>query len=146
MTSKRLSILTVAWSLVFAAVHAYWAAGGPAGMGGDPAETAGEQAYIAVIAGLGLAGALVAHRRAARLARIGGAVLLLGVLFGTGSWVADGGIGDDGAAGVVVTAWFLVGGVPFTLLGRPGRGGARRSGRFRPALGRGTGARPRPPS
>jgi hypothetical protein len=51
------------------------------------------------------------------LARAGGAVLLLGVLGGVGRWLGDGGIGNDGVDGVVITAYFLLGGVLFTTLG-----------------------------
>ena len=86
--------------MIFAVVHAYWAAGGEAGMRGDPADSPAAQIYIGAIAALGLVGAALAYglddrRRTARcsrtltlLARAGGAVLLLGVAFGTGRWLA----------------------------------------------------------
>lgn len=58
---QPLSDVTVAWGLLFAIVHAHWAAGG---------------------------------------------------------WVADGGVGDDGAAAVAITLYFLLGGALFSALGR----------------------------
>jgi hypothetical protein len=36
---------------------------------------------------------------------------VLGVLGGVGRWLGAGGIGDDGAGGVVITAYVLLGGV-----------------------------------
>ena len=81
--------ITVAWSLLFAIVHFYWAAGGPLGMNGEPADEIGVQLYIGVIAVIGLAAAVVAHRGHVRLARIGGAALLVGVAAGTDA-LADG--------------------------------------------------------
>jgi hypothetical protein len=121
----RVTQLTAAWGVIFAAVHAYWAAGGGAGMNGDPADTPGAQAYIAVIAVLGLAGAAVARglardprrRMLILLARAGGAALLLGVAFGTGRWLADWSLDGDGAAGVATTVYFLLGGLLFSTLG-----------------------------
>ena len=72
-----LSLVTATWGVLFAIVHAYWAAGGEAGMNGEPADTLGAQLYIAVIAVLGLVGAGVAlgladgpHRSLTRLARL----------------------------------------------------------------------------
>ncbi len=122
--------ITVAWSLLFAIVHFYWAAGGPIGMNGDPADELGVQLYIGVIAVIGLAAAVVAHRDHVRLARIGGAALLVGVAAGTMRWLTDGGVGDDGASGVVITLYFLLGGVLFTVLGwRPAN--VRRTGGIR---------------
>ncbi|HEX6025363.1 MAG TPA: hypothetical protein VFZ00_25445 [Solirubrobacter sp.] len=121
---------TVAWSIVFAVIHFYWAAGGSLGMNGRPADTAGEQIYIAFIAAIGLVAAVVAHRGHRRLARIGGAALLAGVAAGTVRWLAQGDIGDDGAGGVVITLYFLLGGVLFTVLGwRPAT--VRRTGGIR---------------
>ena len=120
--------LTVAWGLLFAIVHFYWAAGGTAMNNGGATDTAA-QAYIGLIAAIGLVSAAVGHgfvhdwgarlgrRRLALLARAGGAVLLLGVLGGVGRWLGDGGIGNDGASGVVITAYFLVGGLLFSALG-----------------------------
>jgi hypothetical protein len=116
---------TVGWGVVFALVHFYWAAGGELGMNGEAADTLAAQVYIAVIAVLGLAGAAVARglvRRRSRmlvlLARAGGAALLIGVAVGVGRWAVAGGLEDDGAAGVVTTLYFLLGGVLFWSLGR----------------------------
>lgn len=123
---RRLSHLTIAWSALFALVHVYWAAGGPTGMNGDPADTPAAQAYIAFIAGLGLLGGTVAYglriragdRRLVLLARAGGAALLAGVVFGSISWLADGGLDGDGASGIATTLYFLAGGILFSALGR----------------------------
>jgi hypothetical protein len=96
--------LVVAWSLLFAAVNIYWAAGGTA-LGNGGSSSGGEQAYVGFIAAIGLVGAAVGHglghdrdarpglRGLVLLARAGGAALLLGVLLGVGRWVGDGGIG-----------------------------------------------------
>jgi hypothetical protein len=125
----RIGYLTAAWGLLFAIVHAYWAAGGEAGMNGDSAGTVGAQIYIGFIAALGLVGAGVGIGLAERgnpppvdralvlLARIGGIALLVGVAAGTVRWMADGGLGGDGAAGVAITLYFLFGSVLFSLLG-----------------------------
>jgi hypothetical protein len=121
----RIGYFTAAWGLVFAIVHAYWAAGGGAGMSGDSADTAGAQAYIGFIALLGIAGAWVAMhlalggggRAPVLLARAGGAALLVGVAVGGGRWLADGSLGGDGAEGVAITLYFLLGGILFSLLG-----------------------------
>lgn len=51
------------------------------------------------------------------MARAGGAALLLGVVVGTSRWIAQGSLEGDGAAGVVTTLYFLLGGVLFTALG-----------------------------
>jgi hypothetical protein len=126
--------ITTGWAALFALVHFYWAAGGVAGMNGNPATTAPEQAYIGFVALLGLVGAFVAasfqrggvattpRRRVVLLARLGGGALLAGVVFGTGRWLAAGDLGDDGAAGVFTTAYFLVGGILFVARGRLGGG------------------------
>jgi hypothetical protein len=120
--------LTVAWGVLFAIVHFYWAAGGTALGNGNVSDAAG-QAYIAFIAAVGLLGAAVGHgfahewgarlgrRRLRLLARAGGAALLLGVVIGVGRWLGDGGVGDDGVSGVVITAYFLLGAVLFSALG-----------------------------
>jgi hypothetical protein len=125
---RRLGLATALWGIVFAGFHFYWAAGGAAGMN-EASPTLGESLYIAFIAVLGLAGAAVAYglyrpwgahigRRPLRLlARFGGLILLLGVAFGAGRWIADGSLGDDGAAGVVITAYFFLGGLLFSALG-----------------------------
>jgi hypothetical protein len=136
ITYSSIARATVLWALVFAVVHAYWAAGGAAGMNGEPADTPAAQGYIAFIALLGLLGAAVAHgripesrsllgrRRLDVLARIGGAALLAGVVFGTGRWLADGSLDGDGAAGVITTAYFLLGGVLFSFIGWAGQDSA----------------------
>jgi hypothetical protein len=122
---RRLCASTVVWSLVFAAAHFYWAAEGDLGIGDAPG-TLAASLYVACIAVLGLFGAEVARRlgrgrRADRrlhaVARVGGAVLMAGVAFGVARWVADGSLGDDGAGGVVITAYFLVGGLLFSGVG-----------------------------
>lgn len=51
------------------------------------------------------------------LARFGGLILLLGVAVGVGSWIAAGSLGDDGANGVAITAYFLLGALLFSALG-----------------------------
>ena len=125
---QRVGAITAIWGIVFAVVHFYWAAGG--GVAYDPGTLSlGESLYIGFIAVVGLFGAAVAHGlyrpwgarigrgRLRVLARLGGVMLLLGVVFGVGSWVAAGSIGDDGADGVVITAYFLLGGVLFSTLG-----------------------------
>jgi hypothetical protein len=121
----RVTQLTVGWGVIFAAVHAYWAAGGETGTNGDPADTVGVQIYIAVIALLGLVGAAVARglarNRGRRLfilmARAGAAALLLGVVFGIGRWLADWSLDGDGATGIAITLYFLLGGLLFTAVG-----------------------------
>jgi hypothetical protein len=121
----RVAQLTTVWGVIFAVVHAYWAAGGAAGMNGDPADTRGAQVYIGLIAALGLAGAAVAvglargsgRRPVFLLARAGGAALLLGVAFGTGRWLADWSLDGDGVTGVAITLYFLLGGLLFSALG-----------------------------
>ena len=55
MPTTRLSHLTAAWGVIFALVHAYWAAGGPIGMDGDPADGLAVQLYVGFIALIGLA-------------------------------------------------------------------------------------------
>jgi hypothetical protein len=122
---RRLAHLTAAWGVLFAVVHAYWAAGGAAGMNGDPADTLGAQLYIAVIALIGLASAGVAlglaqppHRTLTRLARVGGTALLLGVAVGTGRWLVSWSLNGDGVAGVITTLYFLLGGILFLALAR----------------------------
>jgi hypothetical protein len=125
----RIGYVTAAWGLLFAIVHAYWAAGGEAGMNGEPADTLGAQLYIGFVAALGLVAAGVGIGLAERgnpplvdrvlvlLARAGGAALLIGAAVGTGRWVADGSLNGDGAEGVAITLYFLLGGLLFSLLG-----------------------------
>jgi hypothetical protein len=135
-----LSHIAAAWAAVFAIVHFYWAAGGEIGMNGDPADTAGAQIYIAVIALLGLVGAALAYaatrpsRTRTLLVRAGGAALLLGVALGSGRWLADWSLNGDGASGVVTTAYFLLGGLLFSALGwrQPQRSLKQRSWRAAP--------------
>jgi peptidoglycan/LPS O-acetylase OafA/YrhL len=109
--------IATVWSIVFAVVHLYWAAGGEFGSNGAPADTTGEQLYIAFIAAIGLVAAVVAHRGHVRLARIGAAALLVGVAAGTTRWLTQGDLGDDGAGGVIITLYFLLGGMLFLRLG-----------------------------
>ena len=139
MNLARAAQLTMVWGVIFAVVHAYWAAGGATGTNGDPADTAGAQSYIAFIAALGLAGAAVAaglgrgsrRRTLIMLARVGGAALLLGGVFGAGRWLADWSLDGDGATGVAITLYFLLGGLLFSALGW--RGPASRLSQARPA-------------
>jgi hypothetical protein len=120
--------LTAGWGIVFAAFHVYWAAGGT--LAHDPGgQSLADSLYIGFIALLGLAGAAVAHglyrpwgarigrTRLRLLARLGGTLLLVGVAVGVGRWIAEGSLGDDGADGVVITAYFLLGGMLFSALG-----------------------------
>jgi hypothetical protein len=125
---STLGAATVAWGVLFAGFHFYWAAGGGAAVD-ESASTHAESLYIAFVATLGLAGAAVAHglyrpwgarigRRRLRLAALlGGLVLLVGVGVGVGRWIAAGSLEGDGAAGIVITAYFLLGGALFTALG-----------------------------
>lgn len=125
---RSVRAVTVVWGVVFALVHFYWAADGT--IANDPSgQSLADSAYIAFIAVLGLLGALVAYglyrrrdgrvgrRRLVLLARLGGVVLLLGVAGGVGRWIASASIGNDGATGVVITAYFLLGGLLFSALG-----------------------------
>jgi hypothetical protein len=126
---RTVGAATAVWGIVFAAFHFYWAAGGstahdPAGQG------LADSLYIGFIAVLGLTGTAVAlglyqpwgarigRRRLRLLARLGGALLVLGVAVGVGRWIADGSLGDDGADGVLITAYFLLGGLLFSTLSR----------------------------
>lgn len=125
----RIGNATVAWGLLFAVVHAYWAAGGKIGTNGGAADTPAAQGYIAVIAVLGLVGAAVAYRlvhnsipRSGRvplilLARTGGIALLLGVAVGTGRWLADWSLHGNVVPSIAITLYFLLGGVLFSTLG-----------------------------
>jgi hypothetical protein len=129
LTCRGVAIATAVWGVVFAVAHAYWAAGGRAWVEDDGRTTIGESLYIAFIALLGLAGAAVAlglcrpwgarigRRRLRALARLGSVVLLIGVAIGVGRWLAACSLGDDGLAGIVITAYFLLGGVLYALLG-----------------------------
>jgi hypothetical protein len=113
MTHARIARMTTAWGLVFAVAHFYWAVG---------ADTLAAGLYIGFIAVLGLVGAAVArlHEHGLHftfLTRAGGIALLLGVAIGTGRWLAAGSLQGDGAEGIAITAYFLVGGILFTLLG-----------------------------
>lgn len=94
--------VTVEWGVLFAVVHFYWASGGTA-RNNAGATDAAAQTYIGFIALVGLLSAAVAHgfghdwaarlgrRRLTLLARVGGAVLMLGVRGGVGRWLGDGG-------------------------------------------------------
>jgi len=98
-------------------------------MNGEPADTAGAQAYIGLIAVIGLLGAAVAYglapgsrsllerRRLVLLARVGGGALLAGVVIGVSRWLADGSLNGDGAGGIITTTYFLLGGLLFAWLG-----------------------------
>ena len=62
------------------------------------------------------------HGRLRVLARLGGTLLLLGVAVGVGRWIMDASLDGDGAGGVVITAYFALGGVLFSALGWLGDG------------------------
>ena len=145
---RRVGAATALWGLVFAAFHFYWAAGGTAGH--DPeGQSLADSLYIAFIAVIGLVSVVVAHglyrpwgnrmgrRRLRMLARVGGTLLLLGVAVGVGGWIAAGSIGDDGADGVVITAYFLLGALLFSALGwhRTSEADARKLQRSMPEEG-----------
>jgi len=129
ITIRRVGVATSIWGVVFAVVHFYWAAGGSAGTQGGAAPSLAASFYIGFIAVLGLLGAAVAdgvyrpwggrvgRLRLVLLARTGGVALLLGVAVGVGKWIAAASIGNDGASGVVITAYFLLGGLLFSTLG-----------------------------
>jgi hypothetical protein len=133
---RRVGAATALWGLVFAAFHFYWAAGGTTANDPD-SQSLADSIYIAFIAFIGLVSAAVAHglyqpwgdrigrRRLRVLARVGGTLLFLGVAVGVGGWIAAGSIGDDGADGVVITAYFLLGGLLFSALGWLGDVSAR---------------------
>jgi hypothetical protein len=128
LSFTRVSAATAAWGIVFAVVHFYWAAGGDGAIGDDGSGLAASL-YIGFIAVLGLLSAAVArgldrpwgarigYGRLAVLARVGGVALLLGVVVGVGRWIGSGTLGDDGAAGVAITAYFLLGAGLFAVLG-----------------------------
>jgi hypothetical protein len=128
LSIRRVGAVTALWGLVFAAFHFYWAAGGT--IGHDPeGQSLGASLYIALIAFIGLVSTVVAlglyqpwgdrigRSRLRMLARVGGTLLSLGVAAGVGRWIAEGSIGDDGANGVVITAYFLLGALLFSALG-----------------------------
>lgn len=50
-----------------------------------------------------------------------GAAVGIGVVVGTARWLAGGSLGGDGAEGVAITLYFLLGGILFSVLGRPCR-------------------------
>jgi hypothetical protein len=127
-STRRLGAATAIWGVVFAAFHFYWALGGTLAYAPN-GQSLGDSLYIAVIALIGLASALVAHglyrpwgarfgRNHLRLlARIGGTLLSLGVAIGVGTWIAHASLDGDGADGVAITAYFLLGAVLFSALG-----------------------------
>jgi hypothetical protein len=128
ISTRRLGAAAAVWGIVFAGFHFYWAAGGT--LAHDPSgQSLADSLYITFIALLGLAGAAVAlgthqhwgirigYPRLRRLARLGGVLLILGVVVGVGRWIMDGSLGDDGAEGVVITVYFLLGGMLFSSLG-----------------------------
>jgi hypothetical protein len=100
----RIATATAAWGVLFAVVHFYWAAGGTA-LNNAGATDAAAQAYIGFIAVVGLVSAAIVqsfvHDWRARLGR-----QRLTLLTRAG-----------GAALVVITAYFLLGGVLFSTLG-----------------------------
>lgn len=135
--TRRLGAVTAVWGIVFAGFHFYWATGGT--LAHDPSgQGLTDSLYIGFIALLGLTGAGVAHglyrpwgagvgrHRLRLLARLGGTLLILGVAVGVGRWIADGSLGPDGADGVAITAYFLLGGVLFSALGWVGNVSPRR--------------------
>jgi hypothetical protein len=137
ISTRWLGAITAAWGIVFAGFHFYWAAGGT--LGHDPSgQSLAASLYIGFIALLGLAGSAVAlglyqpwgvrmgRQRLRLLARLGGALLILGVAVGVGRWIVHGSLGDDGADGVVITAYFLLGGMLFSTLGWLGSISSRR--------------------
>jgi hypothetical protein len=132
-TYRSVGTAAVIWGLGFAVAHFYWAAGGEGAIGNDGELTTGASLYIGFIAVLGLLaaaiaralthprGKLVATRRLRAIAGAGSIALALGVVVGTGRWIAAGSLGDDGAGGVAITAYFLLGAVLLAALawGRP---------------------------
>jgi hypothetical protein len=126
---RRVTTATIIWGIVFTIVHVYWAFGGGSGLSHDGNASLGASLYVGFIALLGLAGTVVAYslerpmgasigvRQLRLIARIGGIALLLGVVVGVGRWIAAGSLGDDGIAGIVITAYFFVGGIFYVLLG-----------------------------
>jgi hypothetical protein len=137
ISARRLGAVAAAWGIVFAGFHFYWAAGGT--LAHDPGgQSLADSLYIGFIALLGLAGAAVAlgafqpwgirmgRHRLRLLARLGGALLILGVVVGVGRWIAEGSLGGDAADGVVITAYFLLGGMLFSTLGWLGIASPRR--------------------
>lgn len=130
-TLRLLASVTVIWALVFALAHFCWAAGSEiAGYAADEDGLSTRAAlYIAGVALVGLLGAAVAYgfqrsgngrlasRWLRRAARLGAVALLLGVALGSARWAVDGSLGDDGAGGVFITLYFLVGGLLYALLG-----------------------------
>jgi hypothetical protein len=149
---RSLSVAATVWGIVFAAVHFYWAAGGDGAIGTGGDSSLGASLYIAFIAALGLLsagvarglgehwGARVGRRRLRALARSGSIALAIGVAVGAGRWIADGSLGDDGAGGVVITAYFLLGAALFAALGWLPRPSVYGSGRAEVVHVRSTGA------
>jgi hypothetical protein len=126
---RSLSVAATVWGIVFAVVHFYWAAGGDGALGTGSDSGLAASLYIAFIAVLGLLsagvarglgqprGARVGRGRLRALARAGSIALAIGVAVGAGRWIADGSLGDDGAGGVVITVYFLLGAALFAGLG-----------------------------
>ena len=126
LNTTRLARATVAWCGLFAVIHFYWAAGGTAGMGGEPAETTGRRPTSRSSRSSDSSARASPPASSATpaappfcVARAGGAALLLGVVVGTGRWVIDGSLNGDGASGVATTLYFLLGGVLFLRLALP---------------------------
>jgi hypothetical protein len=127
ISTRQLSAATATWGVVFAAVHFYWAGGGSIGY--DPSgQSLLDSLYIGLIALIGLASGAIAlglyqpwgerigRGRLRLLARIGGILLCLGVTIGVGRWIVQASLGGDGASGVVITAYFLLGGLLFSAI------------------------------
>jgi hypothetical protein len=127
-STRRLGAVTAVWGVIFAACHFYWAVGGTFGTDQD-GQGVFASLYIGFIAAIGLAsvavalglhqpwGVRVGRSRLRLLARVGGTLLFLGVAVGVGQWIAEASIGDDGAGGVTITAYFLLGALLFSALG-----------------------------
>jgi|GEM_PF-3996380 len=131
-TLRHVATATIWWGVIFSIVHAYWALGGGDGLNDDGPASLAASIYVGFITVLGIIGTAVAfslarpngslesiisQRRAQLLARIGGGALLAGVVVGVGRWIASGSLGDDGVPGVIITAYFLVGGILYSILG-----------------------------
>lgn len=128
--------LVVVWSLVFAALHVYWAVGGRAGLGPDAAEADAALArtpffiYNLAAAGLALGGAAIAvvlargrpgwrvRRHLLLAATVAGTVLLVRGAVGLSLLGVSvlGGTFDPQTPAVLLTIepWFLAGGLAFT--------------------------------
>jgi len=137
--SRRAAIAAAAWSIVFAAVHVYWASGGRGGLGATAAEadeafsTTWFWAYNAVVVVLSLGGAVVAASTAAVTSRRTARLLRRVSWAAAGVLVARGGAGivflliDLAVAGLdprpplvllLIEPAFIVGGLAFAAVAR----------------------------